>query len=519
MRTADGRIAIIGGGFSGTALAIQLLARGGGPVVLIERSGVFGPGLAYGTRCGRHLLNVRSGRMSLFPDAPDHFTLWLAAQRLDPDPEGFARRADYGRYIAACLAEAQTRAPGRLSLHRGEVTEVRTEADGAVVAFADGRSMPAEHVVLANGNPPPARLRLSGLEELGERSVPDPWAPGVLEAVGRDEDVFLVGTGLTAVDVLLALDAGGWRGRAVAVSRRGLLPRTHGPKGEHGQGGIPDGPLSVRLRQVRRRARDASWTAVMDGLRPHGQAMWREASLNERRRFLRHLRPWWDVHRHRMAPEIGAAVDGLAAEGRLLVAAGRLLGAEAEADGLAVTWRPRGGGSAVRTRAGRLINCTGPEGDPSRAGQPVLEALLAQGAARTDPLRLGLDVDDEARVLDREGRRQARLWAMGTLTRGRLWEVVAVPEIREQAVDLAARLAPPALGSGNGPGRFTGHLHEVGETYLQHMAVALPFGARMLGAGAACMVHAVAPWLFVQTASRAVTRLHAEMAARRRTSD
>ena len=519
MRTGDGRIAIIGGGFSGTALAIQLLNRGGGPVALIERSGVFGPGLAYGTRCERHLLNVRSGRMSLFPDAPDHFTGWLAEKGLNADPEGFARRADYGRYVAACLAEAQGRAPGRLSLHRAEAAEVRTEADGAAVVLADGRSLPAAEVVLANGNPPPGRLGLPGLDALGDRYAPDPWAPGMLDGVGRDEDVFLVGTGLTAVDVLLALDAAGWRGRAVAVSRRGLLPRTHGHKAETAEGGTPSGPLSLQLAEVRRRARDASWTGVMEGLRPHGQAMWREASPGERRRFLRHLRPWWDVHRHRMAPEIGATIDRLGKEERLLAAAGRLAEVQAEGDGLAVSWRPRGRGEVVRTPAGRLINCTGPEGDPSRAGDPVLDALLARGAARIDPLRLGLDVDADGRVLDSQGRPQRRLWAMGPLTRGALWEVVAVPEIRQQAAELAARLAPAVVKAKAGRRSVSAHLDEVGEGYFEHMAVALPFGARMLGAGVACMVHAVAPWLFTQTASRAVTRLHAEMMARRRSPE
>lgn len=514
--TGGGRIAIIGGGFSGTALAIQLLSRGGGPVALIERSEAVGPGLAYGTRCGRHLLNVRSGRMSLFPDAPDHFTRWLAGAGLDGDPEGFARRMDFGRYLRACLAEAEAGAPRRLSRHRGEVVGVRAEAEAVTLRFADGRSMPAAHAVLATGNAPPARLGLAGLDGLGARSVQDPWAPGALEAVGPDEDVVLVGAGLTAVDVLLALEAGGWRGRALALSRRGLLPRTHALRSEHGDSAVPHGVLSARVREVRRRAQAAPWTAVMDGLRPHGQAMWLEASPRERRRFLRHLRPWWDVHRHRMAPEIGAAVDRLVAADRLQVAAGRLQQAARGDDGLLVSWRPRGGGEAVRTRAGWLINCTGPQGDPARAGEPVLDALLAQGAARTDPLGLGLDVDEYARVVDGEGRPQPRLWAMGPLTRGRFWEIVAVPEIREQAAELAARLAPPrAPGAQPGRSRFSNHLEEVGETYLEHMAVALPFGARMLTAGAACMVHAVAPWLFVQTASRAVTRLHTQMAARR----
>ena len=513
MRTGDGRIAIVGAGFSGAALAIQLLRRGAGNVALIERSGRFGPGVAYGTTCDRHLLNVRSGRMSLFPDRPGHFVRWLESEGLDSLPTGFARRRDYGRYVRACLAEAQVGAPGRLTLITGEVERLGLAADGADVRLSDGRVLQAAAVVLANGNAPPAELPITGLGHLGERCIADPWAPGALDVVGPDEDLVLVGTGLTAVDVLLALEAGGWRGRALALSRRGLLPRTHAEQGERGEGSPPTGAISWRLRDVRRRGRDSSWTDVMDGLRPHGQAMWGDAGPAERARFLRHLRPWWDVHRHRMAPEVGAAVDRLIGDGRLLVAAGRLLRVEAQDDGLSVEWRPRGGEGSQVTRARRLINCTGPQGDPARAGEPVLSELLAVGVARTDPLRLGLDVDHAGRVLDKDGRPQARLWAMGPLTRGALWEIVAVPEIRQQAADLAERLAP-AEGAGAKPRRIARHLEDVGESYGEHFAVAALFGARLMGAGAACMIHAVAPWLFTDTASRTVRKLHAQLTAR-----
>lgn len=513
MRTGDGRIAIVGAGFSGAALAIQLLQRGAADVTLIERSGRFGPGLAYGTTCDRHLLNVRSGRMSLFPERPRDFVRWLDGEGLDADPEGFARRRDYGRYVQACLAQAQAGAPGRLTLVTGEVERLGLGADRAEVRLSGGQVLQAAAVVLANGNAPPAELPLAGTAGLGARCIGDPWAPEALDTVGPDEDLILVGTGLTAVDVLLALEAGGWRGRALALSRRGLLPRTHAEQGERGEGPPPTGAMSRRLREVRRRARDSSWTDVMDELRPHGQAMWRDTAPVERARFLRHLRPWWDVHRHRMAPEIGAAVDRLIGEGRLKLAAGRLLRVEPHDEGLAVEWRPRGGGDPQTTGAARLINCTGPQGDPSRADEPVMRELLAAGAARTDPLRLGLDVDPAGRVLDAEGRPQERLWAMGPLSRGALWEIVAVPEIRQQAVDLADRLAPSAA-AGTKPRRIARHLDDVGESYGEHFAVAAVFGARLIGAGAACMVHAVAPWLFTQTASRTVRKLHAQLTAR-----
>lgn len=512
MKTA-GRIAIVGAGFSGAALAIQLLRRGAAAVTLVERSGDFGPGLAYGTRCERHLLNVRSGWMSLIADDPDHFVRWLRSEGLGADPQGFALRSDYGRYIRASLeAEAS---PGRLTTIAGEVRELRFEAECVVLELTDGRQVGAEAAVLATGNPAPARLGLAGLDKLGGRCIADPWAAGALDAVGPDEDVFLVGTGLTAVDVLLGLESRGWRGRVAAVSRRGLLPRTHGPASTEREASVPDGRLSQRLAAVRRRAATRPWTEVMDELRPHGQALWLDASPTERRRFLRHLRPWWDVHRHRMAPEIGAAVDGWRDEERLAVAAGRLVSVHGDDGGLSVTWRPRGQEAAVETRAGRLINCTGPQGDLSRAGEPLLDELLGAGAARTDPLRLGLDVDAEGRLMTSDGRVQTRVYAMGPLLRGLLWESVAVPEIRVQADRLAERLSVGRPVHAPARARLTSHLDEVGETYLEHMAAAWAIGFRALGAGAACMVHGMAPFWFTKTGSRAIEALHRDITGRR----
>lgn len=515
--TDAGPVAVIGGGFSGSALAIALLERGAA-VVLIERSGAFGPGLAYGTSCGRHLLNVRSGRMSLRPGAPDHFVRWLAREKLPADPHGFARRADYGRYIQSCLEAAARQSPHRFAREAAEAVAVVADEAGAVVALKDGRRLRARQVVLATGNPPPGDLSLPGLAALAAY-VGDPWAPGALEAVGPEQDVFLIGAGLTAVDVLLALEANGWRGRAVAVSRRGLLPRTHGPRSVEGEGPPPTGPLSEQLRAVRTEARRTPWTEVLDHMRPHHQPLWRDASETERRRFLRHLRPWWDVHRHRMAPEIGAHADHWTREGRLAVSSGRLTRVQNSGEGVVVIWRARGG-VEVRTRAAWVVNCTGPQGDPSRVDSLLLRDLLARGAARVDPLRLGLDTDADGRIIDADGRPQPRLSALGPLTRGALWEIVAVPEIRQQAEAAAERLTASA---GTAPRRpsgplfaFTDHPREQGESYGEHMAVAFRFGLRLLAAGGAACVHGVAPFLFKKTASRAICEMHAELAATRR---
>jgi uncharacterized NAD(P)/FAD-binding protein YdhS len=423
------RVAVVGGGFSGALQALQLAASGV-PATLIERDGAPGRGVAYGTRLPEHLLNVPAARMSAFPDRPDHFADWFAQH--GGAPHDFAPRRLYGAYVEELLAEAGDAA----EIVHGEAVDVEP---GERVRLADGRTIDADAVVLAVGNLPPARLRgLSEAELLGIY-VADPWAGDFAEGLEDTDGVLLIGTGLTAVDAALTLDAKGFRGRILALSRRGLAPRAHA-----GMAPVPplerDLPRScARLaRDVRAEAERIGWRAAVDQLRPVTQTLWAEADMAERRRFLRHLRPWWEVHRHRIAPSIAEKVAAMEAEGRLAFAAGRII--SAAHDGT-VEWRPRGSTEAREFKARRIVNCTGPEPDISRAGEPLLDALIARGRIRPDPLRIGIDVDADLRTVGADGTPSETLYAVGPMTRGALWEIVAVPDIRGQVKALAERLA------------------------------------------------------------------------------
>lgn len=435
-------VAVVGGGLAGAAAAIRLLERGAA-VALIDRDGAFGRGLAYSTTCDRHRLNVRSARMSLFEERPDDFAGWLAEHvPADADPDGFARRSVFGRYVGERLEAAERAAPGRLTRVRTAAVGLRREGADFAVRLADGSERKAGGVVLATGNAAPAPPRIAGLDEVGDRFRPDPWAEGAISGVGPDEDVVLIGTGLTAVDVLLALQAQGWRGRARALSRRGLLPRSHAPRpGPRSEPSEPVAGLAGRLGAFRREARAAPWRDLMDGLRPHGQRLWLEAGDAERRRFLRHLRPWWDVHRHRMAPEIAEEIESLERSGRLTVAAARLSRVSAAGDRLEVAFRPRGG-AVVTIAADRVFNCTGPDPDPARSQDPLWRSLFREGRVRADAYGLGIDVGPDLRAIGADGAPTDGLYALGPLVRGVLWETVAVPEIRVQAADVARALRP-----------------------------------------------------------------------------
>jgi uncharacterized NAD(P)/FAD-binding protein YdhS len=435
-------IAIVGAGYSGALLAVHLSRRPGVKVTLIERSPVFGLGLAYGTTCPMHLLNVRSGRMSAFPDDPGHFVRWLAEHEPQlADPEGFAPRMVFGRYVRALLQEAVDAAEGRLELMAGEAVAVDAGPDQARITLADGRKVSADRAVLALGNRPPGEPDPEFAKVPVDRFLNDPWAPGALDKVKPADEVLLVGSGLTMIDVVLALEAQGWMGRALALSRRGLLPRAHDPVQAHaGPNPPPDETLSQRLKAFRRRIGERGWGAAMDEIRPFNQAVWRALDTQERRRFLRHLRPWWDVHRHRVAVGVAEGLRGLFESGRLSVAGGKIVRVEPGSAGVLVDWRPRGSREAVRAHFERVINCTGPLADLSKSPEALPRQLFESGVVRADPLRLGLDVDAGGRVIGRDGRVNPRLYAIGPLTKAESWEMVAVPEIRSQAAELAERL-------------------------------------------------------------------------------
>jgi len=432
-------VAIVGAGFSGSLLAVQLLRRDPDVrVFLIERSGVFGRGLAYSTTCPAHLLNVRAGRMSAFPDDSGHFVRWLQANRPElADPQGFVPRMVYGDYVQAILAEGGE----RLTRITGEAIAVEPRAGDALVRLADDREIAADAVVLASGNPPPGDAGTKGLGR-AERYIGDPWADGALGWIGETDDVLLLGAGLTMIDVVLALDARGWKGRALALSRRGLLPRPHDPQQVHAIAWKPEATdLMGMFREVRARMKVVGWGEAMDEIRPFNQSAWLNATEKERERFLRHLRPWWDVHRHRTAREVGERIGALVDGARLRVASGRVELVEPVEGGLEVSWRARGMRGSRKEAFAWMVNCTGPLADLRRSEDALLKHLFAFGIARVDPASLGLDVMDDCRVQDADGTPHERLFAIGPPTRGQFWEVVAVPEIRVQAAELAERLA------------------------------------------------------------------------------
>jgi uncharacterized NAD(P)/FAD-binding protein YdhS len=451
-------VAVVGAGFSGTMAAIHL--RRDLPadhvVYLFDRTGRFARGPAYAQTDTPHLLNVRSVNMSALPDDSGHFERWLATQTSAwsaevqvTDTGTFATRRLYGRYLRALLYQEMMLSGGRVRLFADEVTDLALTEAGWRLQCSSGREVTVEAVVIAAGNTPFVRPG-NGVVHY------DPWLQAATEGLRPGEPVLIVGTGLTMVDLALGMHARGFCGPIIALSRRGLVPQSHAR--QNAAWPLPPDmaasrmslvTLTRRLRhEIRKAARQGvDWRAVIDALRPVTSTIWRQLPPEERSRFLRHLRPYWDIHRHRMAPGVAAACADLRERGVLVLKRGRVGKVETcnspQGPVARVDIRDRGVACADMLTVQRIIYATGA---PSAAAQGGLIAgLIASGLARVDRHGLGLDVTETLEVVDRDGRPVPHLWALGPLVRGIFWECTAVPDIRVQAREISAQIAGKIL--------------------------------------------------------------------------
>jgi uncharacterized NAD(P)/FAD-binding protein YdhS len=424
-------VAIVGAGFAGTMLAAQL-ARRSIDSILIEFSGRAGLGTAFSTRDPAHLLNIPAETMGAWAEAPDDF-----AEREGIERGAYAERRRFGCYLHSILDDAIGSGHAHLVEDRA-VAAVR-EPNEWRLELAGGDSIQSDALVLATGNAPPAAL--ASLSDIGDRMIDDPWGErarrAVDDAAAHNLDVLILGTSLTMIDVVLSLDSAGHKGRTVALSRRGKIPLSNGADepAPVEWSDVPKPRVRDIARWLRRRSAKVGWRPAVDSLRPHSHRLWQSLPLQEKRLFLRRGRPWWDVHRHRIAPEIACKVDRLIHDGRLEVVAGRIVAARNVNGRVEVTIRKRGIEiPQPAEQFGYVFNCTGPLHAIEETRDPLLRSLLDSREARPDELGVGLEVDENSRAGE-------RLWALGSLTKGRYWEIIAVPDIRTQAAAVAEDIA------------------------------------------------------------------------------
>lgn len=463
-------VVIVGAGFTGTVVAARLLRslRGPARVTLVDRTERFGRGIAYGTWCAEHVLNVPAGRMSALPEDQDHFLRWARERDGAVGGGSFVPRMVYGEYLGWVLDEAERGAAPEVALERVEDEAVGMDASGAgaTVSFASGRKIQARRVVLAVGNFAPADPPGLNALAMGALYVRDPWSGDALRGVAPEEPLLLVGTGLTMIDVVLDLAARGHRATITAVSRRGLLPQPHRSPAVAYQperpAGLDEWPRSAlgMLKALRREVRAAAdkgidWREVVTALRADTPRLWASLPEREQRRFLERLRAFWDTHRHRSAPGPAAAIETMVRKGRLRVVAGRIMSARVDGQRARVEIRARGQSHPVMVESARVINCTGPETDLGRCRDRLISAMRDGGLIRPDPLGLGLLTTEDGLAI---GRRGPAPWltVAGPLRRAQLWENTAVPELRVEAAAAARRIGAEleaVAGRGDAPAR------------------------------------------------------------------
>lgn len=439
-RSAAPAISIVGCGFSGAAIAVSLLDRMREPIhlAIYNAAGSPGTGLAYGRARPEDLLNVRASAMRLYADREGDFAQWLSrkaasgAMRFGADD--FVPRRLFGDYVRERLAEAIAANPSSsVDFIDGEAIAIsRSGRRRFRVHQRRSGGSDADCVVLATGYG--ARRR--------ERYGFSPYEPIPEDAFDGAEAATIIGAGLTAVDVALDLAKNRPALHITMISRRGRLPLAHA---RHAIGDTfceePAGDTALALlRSIRNAVRETQgaggdWRAVINGLRPHTQELWRALPPAEKQRFARRLKIYWDIHRHRLPPENAARLEALVRTGRIAVIAGDVARAADEPGALAV--RLRGTSVLQPIAPGPVIDCAGfgPDLDA-----PAVKSLLTQELAFRDDVGVGLRVDEKGRLLDQGAGVIKGLYAIGPLGAGSLLEVTAAPEIAVQAFHAAKEI-------------------------------------------------------------------------------
>ncbi|MBX8600563.1 FAD/NAD(P)-binding protein [Pseudomonas cichorii] len=456
-------VLIIGGGLSGTMLAVQLLRQPGmRRILIVEPRAELGRGEAYSATEPGHTLNGNAARMSADPDNPDDLTQWLTQYLADGGwPESreqsvpvsvlFPPRGVFGLYVQQRLREAQAvgQVHGSSVEHvHGEAVDLLTNESGVAVTLADGTELQGRFAVLATGMYAASRTPQHHSNGLNAAAL-DPWNVEAMRRLDPQSTVLIIGSGLTMVDAVVSLQQSGHRGPIRVFSRHGLLPHVRRQPPEWADFLGQD--HSIRsTRQLVRKVREQcelaiesgiDWQAPLDTVRANIGRLWNQASDRQRRQFVRHVRPWWESHHHRSPPPSAALLAELVQQGRLTIQAASLQGVKSEPQGrVHIQIRHRGQSQSSLVPGDALINSTGIEYDWRRVDRPLPRQLLARGLIQPGPLALGIAADLDGAVLDAKGRRSACLFAMGPPLRGMWWESTAVTDVAIQAKALALRL-------------------------------------------------------------------------------
>ncbi len=448
------RVVIVGAGFSGSMVAYHLLSNGSTiwDITIVDARNENARGMAYDTNSVAHLLNVPARLMGANPTNPNGFYEWLCTSGYKYDPNAFVPRALYQKYLNQIMAEpiAHPDYAGRFRFIRAEVVEIKPDDSILTVTLKDRSEIQTDRIVLALGNMPyltPAPLvTLTNSPDYHE----NPWCTRIHSELKDGATIAVVGSGLSALDLILDLESQGFRGNYIVVSRHGLLPKAHPVShrsmtlSDQSIAAMHNGPLSALREFVRLTYASGlelgDWVGIIDAVRPEISKIWNSWPITEKRRFLRHLRAYWEIHRHRAPAQSLATLEQLSQSGRLKLIAGRVTSARPNRGGIEIKMQPRGMTQEMSVRASRVVNCTGPGADISRQPLPLLSNLFSSGMARPDQLGIGIDSSENGALIDAHGHISSSVFTLGPMRKGTLWESTAVRELRMQALRLCQTL-------------------------------------------------------------------------------
>lgn len=447
------RIGIVGAGFTGTALAALLYQSSNTPleIYLFDKTGEFGAGSAYATPFPFHLLNARARDMSAFEEDATHFVRWLendsiAKNHLDstiPIAEQFVPRFLYRRYLQHIINDMQAKTNNQITvkLVSATVIDAHIVNDQVSLKLDNDDILFVNKVILATGNDAPSHFPFPVARDV--KCIENPWHYEAVKQVGKHESVLIVGTGLSMIDVMLTLQNQQHEAHVFAVSRHGLLPLPHaeacvGEKVVHENMPTDIRSLTryVREKSIAHASRGGDWRSIVNALRPQVSQLWQQTNAAEKQRFMRHVMPYWNIHRHRVHDKLYQMLESLQASGQLTILSGRVI----SVDQAAAIIKPRHKHTTQKIKVDWVINCMGPSLHNKKNQQPLIKSLLKQGLISQDSLQMGLAVSIEGAVKDSSGSASHYFYTLGPAVLGTYWESLAVPEIRQQGLTLAKHL-------------------------------------------------------------------------------
>ena len=452
-------IAIIGGGFAGSMTAVHLMKQHEVPVhiILINSHYPLAKGVAYSSYSHKHLLNVPAKNMSAFPDKPNDFMNWIKNHdnygALDQNelPGMYLPRNIYGHYLKDTFDNAIRKKPENVSIEfiHDEAIDLEKTETQVQIYFSVSPPIFADKVLLAMGNQQPRHPDFRNDTFINsKRYFPNPWVNEAVSHPEKDEQVLVIGNGLTMVDVVFGLREKKFNGKIFSLSPHGFKILPH-RKFEPYTGLMDDLNPPYNLEKLVKtfrahvkilRSNGVTGEAVVDSLRPLTQKIWLSLSKKEKERFMYHLRHMWGVARHRLPMDVHKHIQHMILDDKLEIISGRIHSLQELNDGVEITIARRNKSEMLNIKVGRVINCTGPEVDITKMKSPLIQNMLLSKTVLPDELKMGFYATPDGTIINSDGSTSERIFTIGSWLKGILWESTAVPELRGQAKAVAGKM-------------------------------------------------------------------------------